>query len=114
MTTAGPRRGGARRFGRPVMHRVFYTVQAERDLQPTVEYFARDNLTAAIRWLDETESLFGLLASQPALGEPMQTRRFGDGRRHSIGNYVVYYRLADDGLQILRVLHAARDQEPLL
>lgn len=96
------------------MRRIFYTVQAEQDLQQIVEFIAHDNLAAAVRWLDEIEALFQLLATQPALGELMETRRFGEVRRHTAGNYVVYYRLADNGLQILRVLHAARNQEPLL
>lgn len=95
-------------------HRVSYTVQAEQDLQQIVERIAKQNLTAALRWLDETEALFGLLASQPALGQRVQTQRFGELRCHAAGSYVVYYRLTDDGLQILRVLHAARDQDSLL
>lgn len=96
------------------MHRVFYTVQAEQDLRDVVESIARDNLTAALEWLERIESLIELLASRPALGQRMVTRRFGEVRQHVAGNYVVYYRLADDGLQILRVLHGARDQESLL
>ena len=96
------------------MYRVLYTVQAEQDLQQIVEHIAEANLTAAVRWLDETEVLFGLLASQPALGEPVATRRFGEVRRHSTGNYVDYYRVVDDSLQVLRVLHAARDQDSLV
>jgi toxin ParE1/3/4 len=96
------------------MYRVIYTVQAEEDLRNAVETIAGDNLTAALSWLDRTEAIFELLASQPALGQRMVTRRFGEVRQHTSGNYVIYYRLADEGLQILRVLHAARDSESLL
>lgn len=79
------------------MHRLCYTAQAEQDLQQIVEGIARENLAAAVRWLDEAEALFRLLATQPAIGQRMKTRRMGEVRR-----------------QILRVLHAARDQESLL
>lgn len=96
------------------MLRVFYSVEAEQDLKDIVEHIARHNVTAALEWLDRTEGLFAILASQPELGEPMTTRRFGDVRRHTASNYLVYYRFADDGVQVLRVLHAARDQEPLV
>lgn len=94
--------------------RLLYTVRAEQDLQQIVEQIAQDKLTAAVDWLDRIEVLFVLLASQPELGERMLTRRFGEVRRHIAGNYAVYYRLVDDGLQILRVLHTARDQDQLL
>jgi plasmid stabilization system protein ParE len=67
-----------------------------------------------VRWLDETEALIALLANQPELGERMATRRFGEVRRHGAGNYIIYYRLDEGDLQILRVLHAARDQDALL
>ena len=61
---------------------------------------AEDNLTAAVEWLDGVEKLFALLATQPALGERMETRRFGEVRRHITGSYAIYYRFADDSLQI--------------
>lgn len=96
------------------MLRVFYSVAAEQDLQEIVEHIARHDLSAALRWLDQTEGLFALLASQPELGERMRTRRFGEVLRHTAGNYLVYYRFSDDELQVLRVVHAAREQEPLV
>lgn len=61
-----------------------------------------------------TEALCNLLATQPELGERMLTRRFGQVRRHSAGNYVLYYRSVKDGIEILRVLHGARDQDRLV
>ncbi len=96
------------------MLRVLYTVEAEKDLQQIVDYIAAENLSAAIRWLDKTEALIGLLARQPGMGELIRTQRFGSVRRHATGAYAVYYRALDDCLQVLRVLHAARDHNRLL
>ncbi|HQU47352.1 MAG TPA: type II toxin-antitoxin system RelE/ParE family toxin, partial [Pirellulales bacterium] len=94
------------------MRRVLYSVQAEQDLRQIVEHIALDDLTAAIDWLDATEALFGLLATHPALGQRMETPRWGEVRQHTAGSYVIYYRFDDDGLQVLRVLYAAREQDP--
>jgi plasmid stabilization system protein ParE len=60
------------------------------------------------------EALFDLLSQQPHIGERTITRRYGEVRRHSKGKYVVYYRIADDGLQVLRVLHDAREHGDLV
>ena len=31
-----------------------------------------------------------------------------------VGNYVIYYRPIDDGIQVLRILHGARQPEDLV
>jgi len=92
------------------MATLLYTPEAAEDLRQVVEFIARDNISAAIDWLDETRSLCKLLATQPDIGERMRTSRFGEVRRHASGNYLVYYRPLDDGVEIMRVLHGARDQ----
>jgi toxin ParE1/3/4 len=35
-------------------------------------------------------------------------------RRSSVGNYVIYYRPIEDGIQVLRILHGARQPEDLV
>lgn len=55
------------------------------------------------------QRIFDLMAAHPEAGERIETRRFGIIRRHSHGNYVIYYRPRSYGLFVLRVLHGARD-----
>jgi toxin ParE1/3/4 len=95
----------------PTVHRA---PEVDQDLGTIVDHIAEDNLPAAMAWLDETEALFRLLASQPEMGQLRQTRRFKRSRRHAHGNYVIYYRPVADGVQILRVIHGARDQGKLV
>ena len=90
------------------------TPRVEQDLRQIVDFIAKDNLSAALSWLDETEALFRLLATQPEMGQRRQTKRFKRTRRHAHGNYVIYYRPITDGIEIFRVLHGARDQGKLL
>jgi len=79
------------------------------DLSRVVEYISRDSFSAASRWIREIHRVFALLATQPEMGEIVQTR-YGEVRRHVVGNYVIYYRTATDGVEILRVVHGAREQ----
>jgi len=95
----------------PVVRR---TLNAVHDLDEIVDYISEDNLVAAFTWLGQIESLFESLAMQPELGQRTTTRRFKDTRRHGSGNYVVYYRPIANGIEILRVLHGARDLGRLL
>jgi len=96
------------------MPQLLYTPEAEQDLRDIVQYIASDNLPAALRWLDEMEAICGLLAAQADIGQRVQTTKFGEVRRHATANYLIYYQPLPDGIEILRVLHGARDQDALL
>jgi toxin ParE1/3/4 len=96
------------------MAEVVKSLEAKERLKQIVEYIAKDNLAASIRWLDEIEAIFALLAEQPGIGQRVQTRRFGIVRRHVVGNYLVYYQPITGGVEILLVSHGARDQRRLI
>jgi toxin ParE1/3/4 len=91
------------------MTKVIRSPKAVTDMQGIAEHIAADNPTAAYAWLESIESLFRTLATQPMMGERYQTRRWGLLRRFCHGNYVVYYRPINDGVDVLRVIHGARD-----
>jgi toxin ParE1/3/4 len=96
------------------MPRATYTSEAERDLGQITKYIAQDNLLAAMAWLDKTRATCNLLAIQPAIGQRINTKRFGDVRRHVVGNYRIYYEPTPEGIDVVRVVHAARDQGKLV
>jgi toxin ParE1/3/4 len=90
------------------------TPAADNDLAQIVDHIGADNLPAAFDWLTTANSLFQLLATQPEMGARCQTRSFLQSRRQVYGNYNVYYRPTAEGIEILRVIHGAREQERLL
>jgi toxin ParE1/3/4 len=92
---------------------VFRSRLAEQDLLGIAEYNAVDNPSAAIRWLDEIERTFVLLASYPAIGQDVSEIRPGL-RRFCQGHYVIYFEPAADELKIVRVLHGSRRIEDLV
>lgn len=96
------------------MPRFVRTKAARTDLRQIVIFIARDNPTAAMNWLAGIEQLFELLASQPLIGKLIRSARLGTIRRISHGAYVVYFRPADQGVQILRVIHGARQHDDLI
>lgn len=88
--------------------------RALADLKSIVSYIAADNPLAADRWLNELEHVFKLLAAHPESSERVETCRYGVVRRHTHGNYVIYYRPRSYGVFVLRVLHGARDKGRIL
>lgn len=102
--------------GRPVTAIITKSPAAYRDLDDIASYIQRHNMDAAHRFLEAAEQAFALLASQPLLGEFYLHPQYPELRIWTLGrrfrNYVVFYRPLAEGVEIVRVLHGARDQLP--
>ncbi len=97
------------------MTRVLRTPRAIEDLVEIWSYIAQNNESAADRILDEIEAAFYLLAKHRDLGERCRTRNSRTARRFIVRSWVVYYRaVSSGGVEIIRVLHAARTHEGLI
>ena len=94
----------------PTLHR---TAQAEDDLIDIWLYIAHDDPSAADRTLDDIEDKCLLLADQPGLGPERPDIAFGL-RYFPVRRYLILYREISDGVEIVRVLHGARDVPTLL
>lgn len=94
------------------MPKVTRTPAAVRDLLSITDRIVADNLNAALRFYDEVDRLLSLIARHPRMGEAVD--HLGPGvRRHTLGNYLLFYRLCGDGIEVIRVLHGARDIDRL-
>jgi toxin ParE1/3/4 len=87
--------------------------QAENDLLDIWEYIARDNPQAADQVLARIGSVMDLLASNPLMG-PARPDLRKDLRYFASGRYLILYRAAKDGIEVVRVLHGARHLPGLL
>ena len=94
------------------MARVQKTSRADGDLAAIVDYIATDSLDAALRWSDEIDQTFRLLARNPLLGEEV-THLLPEARRQTFGNYLIFYRPTQEGIIVVRVLHGSRQIENL-
>jgi toxin ParE1/3/4 len=86
--------------------------RAEEDLLAIADYIARDNPTAAVRWLDRIDATLSLLALHPLMGQQVDHIRPGL-RRFCQGNYLLFYEPREDGIALVRVLHGSRRIEDL-
>jgi Plasmid stabilization system protein len=84
------------------------TAQAEEDLIELWLYIAQDNPAAADRVLDDIEERFHSLAENPLMGR-LRPDIAPELRYFVVGKYLILYRIVPDGIQIVRVIHGARD-----
>lgn len=94
------------------MNRPYFSPSSRRDLTEILEYIAKDKPGAAVRHLERLEQDCWLLATNPGMGTSRDDL-LPNLRAWSIGNYVVYYRPAADGIEIIRVVHGSRDEKVL-
>jgi toxin ParE1/3/4 len=81
---------------------------AETDILEIWNYIADDSVAAADRWVDRLDEQFRVLAMQPAMGRA-RDELARDVRSLPFGRYVIFYVPLDDGIDVVRVLHGARD-----
>src|SRR5262245_24511888 len=101
------------------MARIVERPRARQELEDIAVFIGTDRPSAARRFLAAARKLYEMLAGLPEMGarwEP-EDPRF-EGLRHfpvpRFPNYIVFYRPVADGVEILHVLHGARDLGPLL
>lgn len=83
------------------------TARAEEDLIEIWTYIAQDDPAAADRLLDRIDAASGHLAENPLMG-PARPDLAAGLRYFIAGNYLVLYREATHGVEIVRVVHGAR------
>jgi toxin ParE1/3/4 len=89
------------------------TARAEEDLIDIWLYIAHDDVRAADRLLDDIEEKFLLLADQPGLG-PARPDIAPELRYLPVKRYLILYREITGGIEIVRVVHGARDVPALM
>jgi toxin ParE1/3/4 len=88
--------------------------EAESDLETIAEDIARDSVTAALNFVGELREKCFELAQAPQ-GYPLVPRYEHRGiRRRPFGNYLIFYRIGAGAIEVVHILHGARDYEPLL
>ncbi|MFC3324075.1 type II toxin-antitoxin system RelE/ParE family toxin [Mesorhizobium cantuariense] len=84
--------------------------QAAVDLEGIGDYIAERNPNAAVRFVDALERRWTLLTLHPFSGAPRDD--IAPGVRHVVvGDYLTLYRVGDDAIEIIRVLHGKRNIE---
>ncbi|HKQ46493.1 MAG TPA: type II toxin-antitoxin system RelE/ParE family toxin [Phycisphaerae bacterium] len=89
----------------PVVRR---TPLANSDLLEIWLYIAQDSVDAADRLVESIDEKSSILATQSMMGRARPD--LGENiRSFAVGDYLVFYLPLDDGIELLRVFHGARD-----
>lgn len=95
------------------MPRVLRKPLARADLLNIWNYVADDSPTRADRLLDIINKKCQTLARFPKMGRA-RNELGASLRSFPVGNYVIFYREVSKGIEIIRVLHGARDIEGII
>src|SRR3990172_5038270 len=90
------------------MARIVRSPAARLDVTEIAAYIARDDPLAATQLLDTFDEKLHLLAETPELGRAREELAPGL-RSFPVGRYVLFYRTRPDGIELVRVLHGARN-----
>jgi toxin ParE1/3/4 len=94
--------------------KVVITESAQTDLDEIPDYIAADNPGRAFSFIDELMNRCHELGDFPE-AYPLVPRYEHQGfRRRVYGNYLIFYRVRSDRVEVLRLVHGARDYESLL
>jgi toxin ParE1/3/4 len=82
--------------------------EARQDLKEIYQYIFARNRSAARKLYDLFHDKFRMLAANPLLGEKWEELA-ENIRRFTAGNYVILYRQKEKDIEIVQIVHSARD-----
>lgn len=94
--------------------RVVFTEPAGNDLEAIGDWIAKDNPLRAASFVRELRDACLEIGPRPTAYQFVEHRRSDGIRRKAYGNYLIFYRVVSDAVEILHVLHGARDYAQIL
>ncbi|MEI9895940.1 MAG: type II toxin-antitoxin system RelE/ParE family toxin [Chthoniobacter sp.] len=93
------------------MPQILRTRASRSDYDEIWSYIAVRDLAAADRVVDQFDATLKVIASTPHIGRKVDELASGL-RSFPLGNYLIFYRPIEDGIQLIRLLHGAREITP--
>jgi toxin ParE1/3/4 len=94
--------------------KVFVTEEAWSDMVGIVRSIAEDNASRAQSFLTDLYDRCLQLGDMPRAYPLLPFREQLGIRRRPFGNYLIFYRIAAERVEVLHVIHGARDYERIL
>ncbi len=94
------------------MKRHIISQPAIKDLEEIIDYFSSRNVDAGERFINEFEKKCKNLANFPNMGRSYDDIK-PSLRGLPLAGYIIFYRVIDDGIEIIRVVSGYRDLEYL-
>jgi antitoxin ParD1/3/4/toxin ParE1/3/4 len=96
------------------VNRYVVTPEARADLFAIWEHIAQDSIDAADKVIGQIEKSFGRLADMPGMGHFREDLLYRRYRFWVVYSYVIAYVWQKTPIQIIAVVHGARDLEAFL
>jgi toxin ParE1/3/4 len=94
--------------------KLIFTGAAEAELEAIGDWIDRENPDRAVSFVRELRHACDTLVEMPR-GYPLVPRYEHTGvRRRVHGNYLIFYRIVGNAIEVLHILHGARDYEAIL
>jgi toxin ParE1/3/4 len=94
--------------------KIVFSAQAKAGLREIALFIARDNKARALSFVRELREKAQQVGDMPR-AFPLVPRYEHHGiRRRRFGNYLIFYRIEDNRVSIVHIMHGARDYEALL
>ena len=95
------------------MRRIRFAPSAETDLDTILSHIWADGDVAAERWLSQLESKCATLAHSPLIGR-VRDDLASDLYMFPCGNYLIFYQIGPSDIEIIHIVHGARDVADVL
>jgi toxin ParE1/3/4 len=89
------------------MKKAQFTYLAQQDLQDIKEYIAQDKPKAAREYMKTLKQRCQTLAEMPTLG--VCSENYCGLYKFPEGNYLIFYRPSEKGIEVIRILHGSRE-----
>src|ERR1043166_3335120 len=93
---------------------VVITGAAQADLESIGDWIARDNPARALTFVQELRRRCESLADSPRGHARVPRYEHLGIRRRVYRDYLIFYRIVGDAIEVLHVLHGAREYESIL
>ncbi|HEX8663697.1 MAG TPA: type II toxin-antitoxin system RelE/ParE family toxin [Beijerinckiaceae bacterium] len=94
--------------------KVLFTDVAEADLERIGDWIGESNPDRAVTFVQELRDRCEKLADMPRAYPVVPGHEQAQVRRRPYRNYLILYHVLGDAIEIVRVIHGARDYERLL
>lgn len=85
-----------------------FSASARREIRGIVSYIKKDNPSAAEKWFSTLHKKCSTLCENPRIGR-VRDDLFPDAYMFPFGNYLIFYDIIPDGINIVHVADARQD-----
>ena len=96
-------------------YNVVFLQDAFDDLEEIIIFISKDNKVAALKLHDKIMEITDKLKTFPKLGVLVPNKKISDYgfRMIIVDKYILFYKIYDKEINILRILHGARDYKSI-